>query len=1752
MFVYKKLKASDAGITAFEAHKEYTSGEVYFGRYSSASKDSYSLFNLNNELEYFHLDNSFYKNPIFNIGNLNGGINYIDQEKRLYDKVAIVSISQKEFGSAIQKGTVTVDSTYIDDSKGNLYKSTDTLSNYPLDKERVLYVGPVKGFKRTDLTRDLKTGELLVNPPLEYNATQTDDSLYANHIIFNSSSIEHISDLNCTAIQLATGSVKVPHSSNFNFNNDDFAITFYYKSNNTTDKIIIDKSTSQPSILAATNTNLGSQTTEEKVNSTPYEITVGSDVTFKRTDIDGVTSQVAAGSISTNTLYHIACVKTGSDLKVYVNGTQAGTGTDNTNICRNKSDVLIGRTEDVEAQVSQLMIWNRGLSTTEIRNVSESIVGSPYVGNVFYENGLITFTSPKINSDFASVSSTTDTFDLLATGWIEGDTTTQNVTFPTFNGEFTFFNLEEDWFTYNYTVNFSAFDNLKVDQSLSPIPTYYTTTNIIGLHNPQYVGYQNVTFNPLTSSQDDTYTTHTELSNIFSPITGSEGTGSGEKGVDDDSYTTVTNPFDAGFSLDIHLAENQTVTGSFTIDPISISSIFTEKWTKYRLSSWEGITDIDTETNFNISSDAEGLVFQADPFSSSNPDGKIAITGSEGFISIFSTTNLTENIRYPYLESEVTPGTAWNYSYVNEFQLTTGTSKYFSLSDFYTGDNWTGGDHSGNPAGGIGYGIDIPDNYFDSGSASNRFGLFRVFNGASIHKESIRTDNFGSDNSFFLGPGAYSAKYFSRMYKSPGNLYFRCDFYAEVDGSSTGDATAWLQYRVVNNTTSTVYQNWANILGTTNNVSITTTSTGLHTLTGYIPYYKYFIGQSSYTNIPRIDFRIKFEQDSGAPKIIMTGGTPPKVRCYDQQYEPGFKDRLIIESDTFSVNEDELIKYTFNGIDISETYNNVLDFPNTYVSSGSATDAIAISNNSGANSELADLQLVIQLVGPSGIVVAHHEFNTSDSVSADDEDLIGHYTAASTGNHYFKIFLGIPSDNPYQGNMQPAYIHAFEGFGLSNVFIQKYTPTDTFDVTGYNGPAYDEFFIEFGTSTNTDATLDQSATYDDDNANLLGSLPSSLTETNVDGSDLSVVFNEPLIVTESLGVTASFDRGNYISGSASIDIAESDYGIYFIDDLGISAVSYGSDDTTRYLSQPNGEKVKITTKVDGTVLDTRYVVANGSPANVNAFSSGELELGVLNDSNNVSFEFTIVSGSNNDLAPVFKNKGFLLNDINIRRITSSNELSLTNGESFSDTEIPSEGAINSIDYFAIYANHPNAGNSNLPFTNVSDDADESIYTFANLASPNSLVGTDTTATLDEYFFITESITVAIPRDVGPFDVFHTNYITTLVPGKEYDITWTGTLSTLGDSVSDQGAGIRILDVSNNILKEAYTEGANLDLSSTNELDFTDYRVTENTVLKVITFISGASSGLYPDGIVSSSITASFNTLTVTIDAKSGSYFSTEDVTVADFTVISGSEDWIYNWTGDGENGDYTASFTSPTDTLHITSAHDSYTGNNPSLDTGEFILTGVQLTGTKLEVSEPLFITASSVISGTAPSTIEVVDEVLPIPVNPFSIDSTPDENWLGYTFDYVNPVDGETETLTVTAIDTNNNTITVNNGGGTYQVGTFNDQDPQPVSLTYNTTTTSGGSVNFKNTHLIFENEFHCTVEPDEFNFTLNPTARKYKTIERGELANFATGSNFRPYVTTIGLYNEEGELLVVGKLAQPVRTSEETDTTFVVRFDT
>ena len=89
---------------------------------------------------------------------------------------------------------------------------------------------------------------------------------------------------------------------------------------------------------------------------------------------------------------------------------------------------------------------------------------------------------------------------------------------------------------------------------------------------------------------------------------------------------------------------------------------------------------------------------------------------------------------------------------------------------------------------------------------------------------------------------------------------------------------------------------------------------------------------------------------------------------------------------------------------------------------------------------------------------------------------------------------------------------------------------------------------------------------------------------------------------------------------------------------------------------------------------------------------------------------------------------------------------------------------------------------------------------------------------------------------------------------------------------------------------------------------------------------------------------------------------------------------------------------------------------------------------------------------------------------------------------------------------------------------------------------------LSFKNRYTIYENEIVCTIDANDLNMSQNPTIT---TDTSGSLRDFATSSNFMPYVTTVGLYNDNNELLLVGKLAQPMVMSGVTDTSFVIRYD-
>jgi hypothetical protein len=90
---------------------------------------------------------------------------------------------------------------------------------------------------------------------------------------------------------------------------------------------------------------------------------------------------------------------------------------------------------------------------------------------------------------------------------------------------------------------------------------------------------------------------------------------------------------------------------------------------------------------------------------------------------------------------------------------------------------------------------------------------------------------------------------------------------------------------------------------------------------------------------------------------------------------------------------------------------------------------------------------------------------------------------------------------------------------------------------------------------------------------------------------------------------------------------------------------------------------------------------------------------------------------------------------------------------------------------------------------------------------------------------------------------------------------------------------------------------------------------------------------------------------------------------------------------------------------------------------------------------------------------------------------------------------------------------------------------------------------ITFQAETTVYENIVRCRVYENDFNYTLNNSATK--ADETGSYIDAVTGSDFRPYATAIGLYNEANELLVVGKLSSPHPIPSNTDVTFVVKWD-
>lgn len=90
--------------------------------------------------------------------------------------------------------------------------------------------------------------------------------------------------------------------------------------------------------------------------------------------------------------------------------------------------------------------------------------------------------------------------------------------------------------------------------------------------------------------------------------------------------------------------------------------------------------------------------------------------------------------------------------------------------------------------------------------------------------------------------------------------------------------------------------------------------------------------------------------------------------------------------------------------------------------------------------------------------------------------------------------------------------------------------------------------------------------------------------------------------------------------------------------------------------------------------------------------------------------------------------------------------------------------------------------------------------------------------------------------------------------------------------------------------------------------------------------------------------------------------------------------------------------------------------------------------------------------------------------------------------------------------------------------------------------------TASYKSTVTIHEFSTIAKVDMGDFNMSTNLTLTR---DDDSTYFPFVSGSTFAPYITTIGLYDDSGQLLAIGKLAQPIRKRSDIDMNFLIRLD-
>jgi hypothetical protein len=95
---------------------------------------------------------------------------------------------------------------------------------------------------------------------------------------------------------------------------------------------------------------------------------------------------------------------------------------------------------------------------------------------------------------------------------------------------------------------------------------------------------------------------------------------------------------------------------------------------------------------------------------------------------------------------------------------------------------------------------------------------------------------------------------------------------------------------------------------------------------------------------------------------------------------------------------------------------------------------------------------------------------------------------------------------------------------------------------------------------------------------------------------------------------------------------------------------------------------------------------------------------------------------------------------------------------------------------------------------------------------------------------------------------------------------------------------------------------------------------------------------------------------------------------------------------------------------------------------------------------------------------------------------------------------------------------------------------------------------VQFTSSVKLFEHNIRVRLNPTDFIYSVyNPSvSKKMFTGSSVTPLELITSQSLYPYITTIGLYNQDNELLAVAKVSNPIQRTDYSVQTFVVKFDT